>query len=573
MVSSAAALAICVLSIVAPIQCNTHSDQNGDEVSLLQTKVIATDMEQVNKYNLDGNEDPDEGNEGKRRENVKDMLGDKILQLQEDSKVKYNLDGNEAGTGKKEVEEPVDCGTDGCLDLRLLPEVDDPSVGGKCMDGTQAGYYYGPPPTGDSGLWVIYLKGGGACYDVDSCKEWGETSGSSGWKRNAIDPTVKSNRRWPERMVGSGKLSIDTSNQVFYNAHHVHVNYCTGDTHGGQIGNPDQVLHKGAYLDGHLNFKRVIEHVLQNTPGANIERVLLYGSSAGGKGVFFNCDWLQSKVSDFGGPDGAVKCAPEGGLFFPAQWQGSDGDERDPVLPPQDFSSWKMGAPRPTGPGGCDNWMNDAVPDECGAGKWMNYIIPTACAAANVGQEEVCHNAGAMYRYIQAPLFVKQDEFDTSPLTNLGFDQCADKHDAQGKDYIRRFGAATRATLKEHKAGDGVFLTSCYSHGGHKATVNGGPGYGRFLPFWFDGEGQAEDFRLMDTCTEVVEDGLPCNPLCDNIDVDCCSSTFMTECIDWIEQGVVQCKQCAEDKRVLLLQVGCAVDEFDSMCENAVEEH
>merc|ERR1719422_2556416 len=103
-----------MLSIVAPIQCNTHSDQNGDEVSLLQKslkleehpKVIATIMKQV-KDNLDGNVDPD-GNEGKL-ESVKDMLGDKISQLQGDSKViatdmeqvKYNLDGNEDPDGNE----------------------------------------------------------------------------------------------------------------------------------------------------------------------------------------------------------------------------------------------------------------------------------------------------------------------------------------------------------------------------------------------------------------------------------------------------------------------------------------
>merc|ERR1719367_367762 len=89
---SNAAFAICMLSIVAPIQCNIRSDQNGDEVSLMQKrlkleehpKVIATNMKQV-KGNLDGNVDLD-GNEGNLRENVKDMLGDKISQLQEDSK-------------------------------------------------------------------------------------------------------------------------------------------------------------------------------------------------------------------------------------------------------------------------------------------------------------------------------------------------------------------------------------------------------------------------------------------------------------------------------------------------------
>merc|ERR1712125_273248 len=147
-----------------------------------------------------------------------------------------------------------------------------------------------------------------------------------------------------------------------------------------------------------------------------------------------------------------------------------------------------------------------------------------------------------MYRHITAPLYVKQDEFDTSPLNNLKFDWCSIKYTQEnttGEDYIRRFGASARKTLEQYKGGDGVYLASCFNHGGHKAIVNSDRGgtidYEQSMGKWFHGLGAVEDYRLMDKCTEE-QDGLPCNDECDDIDVDCCPSTFNTACIDWIEQ-------------------------------------
>jgi len=127
-----------MLSIVAPIQCDTHSDQNGDQVSLMQKslkleehpKVIATIMKQV-KDNLDGIEDPD-GNEGKLREEVKDMLGDKISQLQGTPPI---LDGSGGirttppvldGSGGITTIPPV---LDGSGGIRTLPPILDGSGG------------------------------------------------------------------------------------------------------------------------------------------------------------------------------------------------------------------------------------------------------------------------------------------------------------------------------------------------------------------------------------------------------------------------------------------------------------
>ena len=52
------------------------------------------------------------------------------------------------------------------LTLQLLPAATT-TPGGRCLDGTMAGYFIHKGT--DPELFVVYLKGGGACYDEDSC--------------------------------------------------------------------------------------------------------------------------------------------------------------------------------------------------------------------------------------------------------------------------------------------------------------------------------------------------------------------------------------------------------------------
>merc|ERR1719491_815779 len=98
------------------------------------------------------------------------------------------------------------------------------------MDGSMAGYYYGPPSSGSSTLWVIFLQGGGACSTEQACETWADAKGGRGgsgiWK--------------PTRQQG-GTLSPDPAqNPDFHDAHHVYVPYCTGDTHAGQVTAPTE---------------------------------------------------------------------------------------------------------------------------------------------------------------------------------------------------------------------------------------------------------------------------------------------------------------------------------------------
>ena len=67
-----------------------------------------------------------------------------------------------------------------------------------CNDGTAAGYYIKKSPTG-SKSWIIYLEGGGLCYDLDSC---------------ATRPKfLTSSTPWPDTLGTMGILGNETSNQ------------------------------------------------------------------------------------------------------------------------------------------------------------------------------------------------------------------------------------------------------------------------------------------------------------------------------------------------------------------------
>ena len=175
----------------------------------------------------------------------------------------------------------------------------DGAGGGKCLDGSPAGYYYGSA-TNATDHWVIYLEGGGACYTETECKQRakGQLGSSTHW---AASPKL-----------GKPLLnSYAAINPDFFDAHRVYVPYCTGDVHGGQRNatSPDTW---GLWFDGHLNVKRIIADLTEKSGMGNATQILLTGSSAGGIGTFVNADWLTSQF-----PEATVKAAPQAGWFFP----------------------------------------------------------------------------------------------------------------------------------------------------------------------------------------------------------------------------------------------------------------
>lgn len=106
------------------------------------------------------------------------------------------------------------------MKLHLFPENEH---GAQCLDGSPAGFYYSEPPSGSSDLWVIYLKGGGACHDEESCLSRANTSlGSSNYWSDKYNPGTSVNSDDP------------TANPYFYQGHQVFAPYCSGDVWSGK---------------------------------------------------------------------------------------------------------------------------------------------------------------------------------------------------------------------------------------------------------------------------------------------------------------------------------------------------
>eukprot|EP01084_Bolivina_argentea_P152741 266379_1 len=189
--------------------------------------------------------------------------------------------------------------------LHLFPENES---GGQCLDGSSAGFYYSKPPSGSSNLWVIFLKGGGACFDEASCMSRANSSlGSSNY--------------WPKTYNPGGSANSDdpSKNPDFYQGHQVFAPYCSGDVWSGQrvkpSSNPDTW---GLYFSGHLIFERIIQYLAYNLSDSllDAEYILLTGGSAGGMGVFGNINWLYNEIKKME-YNFTIKAAPNAGWFFP----------------------------------------------------------------------------------------------------------------------------------------------------------------------------------------------------------------------------------------------------------------
>jgi len=369
--------------------------------------------------------------------------------------------------------------------------------GGKCMDGTVAGYYYSQPSTGSSDVWVIFLEGGGGCGTEDDCDQFAT-------KKNG---TFGGSERWKQKMQPGGLMSSSEKRNPFHNAHHVYVRYCTGDMHAGSVSTPTNTTWNYTF-DGHLNVKAIVHHLSKvnvNTMGAaaQAKRVLLSGSSAGGKGVFFNCDFLQSYLTQLGS-SASVSCSPMASWFWPGF---NEDNPEDPDATPTPWPAWSAGQLGPgLGPGASPLTV-------------QQYYLPEACVADRSDEPWKCLSAHVMYPYIQRPMFVIQDMYDTSQIHAEGQLNLpkSEVFTQQEREFIAYFGQSMRKSTKmveQHpkgKQGDGLFLTSCYAHGQNTANLSGTFKY-TALYEWFIGSGEVAPI-LVDDC-EMTGPGLPCNSGC-----------------------------------------------------------
>ncbi len=130
--------------------------------------------------------------------------------------------------------------------------------------------------------WIVYLEGGGWCYDLDQCVGRAQTDlGSSKNYPAFFDPGYEG---------GNGMLSnVSALNPDFWGWNFVYVRYCDGASYTGDVAKP--VVHNQypLYFRGRHNFNAVISALMERGL-QNAEEAILAGCSAGGLGTYVHCD-------------------------------------------------------------------------------------------------------------------------------------------------------------------------------------------------------------------------------------------------------------------------------------------
>lgn len=445
--------------------------------------------------------------------------------------------------------------TNGDMDLVLLPESTSP--GGRCMDGSMAGYYI-RDGVEDSNLFVIYLKGGGACSTEEDCDK-------------RLNTSLGSSDYWRDTNQGTGFLDADcTQNPSFCEATAVFVNYCTGDTHRGTRTQPSELTY-GYYFDGHTNFAAIIDKLITEKGLDEPDtKVLLTGGSAGGIGAIFNIDWLADKLEN-----ASVKGVPVAGWYSPA---ALDYDLPEPFNP----SDYEHFANNENGNSIYDAYMQDnsvVLPDLWG----MKDMLSEECL---VDHTDVfwfaCASAHYAYPYIKSSLFNVHTQYDKNQLSSqngapLGPASTSEMDTV--KEYMEMWGYATRQSLQlivqdasdiEKSHPDGIFSASCMTHGTSRDTLIDGHNYMEIAHDWFFQNGEFEDqYKLIESCPEESDLGeqLPCNAA-KNCQYDplsrlppmartCLLEIDMAGCLETTVDNEKQCLQCLRDNKREIYQRGC----------------
>lgn len=171
--------------------------------------------------------------------------------------------------------------------------------GSQCRDGSQTGIGVRLQENADD--LVIYLEGGGACFNAETCATNPSTFGAAEFAGLSAQ-------------AGEAGLFSTAATNPVGDWNMVYVPYCTGDVHAGSFPNNALLQQAGVQgvqqFVGHQNVERALG-VLADGLG-DPDRVLLAGASAGGLGALFN---FAAVAETFGDSD-LTLLDDSGPLFF-----------------------------------------------------------------------------------------------------------------------------------------------------------------------------------------------------------------------------------------------------------------
>jgi hypothetical protein len=151
--------------------------------------------------------------------------------------------------------------------------------GALCRDGTPTGIGVSPSTTGSKKL-MIFLEGGGACFNAQTC---------------GANPMHFAKNEFTGVFVpaegSKGIFSRTDTNNAVADWNMVYVPYCTGDVHAGNAPNTTVPGVVGTQqFVGYTNMTQYLSRIVPTFP--DMQRVLLTGQSAGGFGAAL--DYVQT---------------------------------------------------------------------------------------------------------------------------------------------------------------------------------------------------------------------------------------------------------------------------------------
>jgi hypothetical protein len=173
---------------------------------------------------------------------------------------------------------PAPLGSPVTAPLRQWTWVDVP--GSTCADGSQTGFGVNLTDTSDDVL--IFMEGGGACWDGQSC--WGPVQTAfyvaTGYGKAEFQA---------DPQIGAiYTLNRDDTDNAFKDKNIVYIPYCTGDSYAGDnVASLDYLgTTHDTHFKGYANVGLFLQRIVPTFPKA--KHVWLSGDSAGGFGSSFN---------------------------------------------------------------------------------------------------------------------------------------------------------------------------------------------------------------------------------------------------------------------------------------------
>ncbi len=155
-----------------------------------------------------------------------------------------------------------------------------PVDGTQCMDGSATGMGVNLLP--GSKKLVIYLEGGGACFNSFTCSG---VAHDNGFGENDLATFAGS-------AGSSGLFNRGDSDNPLAGYSFAFIPYCSGDIFAGDNDNG----FGGRIQAGYRNMGFYVDELLKEFP--DVDRVVLTGSSAGGFGAAYNYDRVQQAFGD-----------------------------------------------------------------------------------------------------------------------------------------------------------------------------------------------------------------------------------------------------------------------------------